>query len=92
MNSNVRISDDFWNRYRKLVKKEMIPYQLAVLNDAIDITIEKERDDAFIPNEKSHAMEVRQKASITAGSFRTAMYINGWRRQHILSDMHGMKN
>ena len=57
MSNEVVISDDFWNRYRHLVKREMIPYQWAVLNDAIDIDIEKERDDAFIPNEKSHAIE-----------------------------------
>ncbi|MBR6159864.1 MAG: glycoside hydrolase family 127 protein [Lachnospiraceae bacterium] len=57
MNNEVKISDVFWNRYRHLVKHEMIPYQWDVLNDAIDISIEKERDDAFIPNEKSHAIE-----------------------------------
>ena len=57
MNVTVSISDAFWNRYRALVKNEMIPYQWDVLNDAIDINIEKERDDASIPNEKSHAME-----------------------------------
>ncbi len=57
MNNEVKITDGFWNRYRSLVKHEMIPYQWDVLNDAIDINIEKERDDAFIPNEKSHAIE-----------------------------------
>ena len=57
MNTKIRITDDFWNRYRGLVKNEMIPYQWAVLNDAIEINIEKERDDASIPNEKSHAIE-----------------------------------
>ena len=57
MEHKVTISDTFWNRYRGLVKHEMIPYQWDVLNDAIDIRIEKERDDASIPNEKSHAME-----------------------------------
>ena len=57
MKSETVIHDTFWNRYRKLVKHEMIPYQWDVLNDAIDINIEKERDDDFIPNEKSHAIE-----------------------------------
>jgi len=57
MSNGVKISDAFWNRYRRLVKHEMIPYQWNVLNDAIDINIEKERDDASIPNEKSHAIE-----------------------------------
>ncbi len=68
MNYKVRISDDFWNRYRNLVKQEMIPYQWAVLNDAISINIEKERDDASIPNEKSHAIEnFKIAAGITKG-------------------------
>ena len=57
MKHEARISDSFWNRYRKLVKNEMIPYQWDVLNDKADISIERERDDASIPNEKSHAME-----------------------------------
>lgn len=52
-----KITDKFWGRYRELVRKEMIPFQWSVLNDAIDVKIEKERDDNFIPNEKSHAIE-----------------------------------
>lgn len=57
MKYEVTVNDDFWNRYRKLVKQEMIPYQWAVLNDAIPVNIERERNDASIPNEKSHAIE-----------------------------------
>ena len=57
MKRKVVITDEFWNRYRKLVKHEMIPYQWDVLNDVADISIERERDDDSIPNEKSHAME-----------------------------------
>ena len=53
----VKLIDKFWLRYRELVRKEMIPYQWAVLNDAIDIHIEKERNDMSIPSEKSHAIE-----------------------------------
>ena len=54
---NVKITDHFWSRYRDLVKTEMIPYQWRVLNDAIGIRIERERNDDTIPNEKSHAIE-----------------------------------
>ncbi|MCR4740922.1 MAG: glycoside hydrolase family 127 protein [Lachnospiraceae bacterium] len=62
------VSDPLWKRYMDLVKKEMIPYQWAVLNDDIDIFIEKERDDDFIPNEKSHAMEnLRIAAGLSKG-------------------------
>lgn len=55
--TKVRITDKFWGRYRKLVREEMLPYQWNVLNDKIAITIERERDDDSIPNEKSHAIE-----------------------------------
>ena len=82
MKYEVTVSDDFWNRYRKLVKQEMIPYQWAVLNDAIKINIERERNDASIPNEKSHAIE----------NFRTATSTSGWKQSHIPCAMHGMKN
>ena len=51
------ITDPFWLHYRSLVRHEMIPYQWKVLNDEIDVRIERERDDAAIPNEKSHALE-----------------------------------
>ena len=44
-------------KYRDLVRNEMIPYQWKVLNDEIDVNIERERNDASIPNEKSHALE-----------------------------------
>ncbi len=52
-----RITDSFWLHYRNLVRKEMIPYQWKVLNDEIDVCIERERNDASLPNEKSHALE-----------------------------------
>ena len=67
------ITDPMWNRYRELVKKEMIPYQWAVLNDSIDIFIEKERNDASIPSEKSHAIE---NLKIAAGLSKGEHY--GW--------------
>ena len=51
------ITDPFWLRYRSVVRHEMIPYQWKVLNDEIDVNIERERNDSSIPNEKSHALE-----------------------------------
>ncbi len=69
----VKLTDKFWLRYRELVRKEMIPYQWAVLNDAIDIHIEKERNDMSIPSEKSHAIE---NFKIAAGRSSGAHY--GW--------------
>lgn len=56
-NMNYKITDEFWHRYRELVRTQMIPYQWDVLNDAADIKIERERNDDSIPNEKSHAIE-----------------------------------
>ncbi len=52
----VRIEDAFFGRYRNLVRTKMLPYQWQVLNDREDIAIERERDDASIPNEKSHGI------------------------------------
>lgn len=52
-----KVTDKFLGNYRELVRTQMIPFQWNVLNDAIDVNIEKERDDDFIPNEKSHAIE-----------------------------------
>ncbi len=57
MNHKVKLTDRFWRNYQKLVRREMIPYQWAVLSDAIDINIERERNDDSIPNAKSHAVE-----------------------------------
>ncbi len=33
--SNIQINDKFWNRYIKLVKEEIIPYQWNALNDLV---------------------------------------------------------
>lgn len=67
------LTDAFWSRYHTLIKDEMIPYQWSVLNDEADITIEKERDDDFIPSEKSHALE---NLRIAAGQSKGHHY--GW--------------
>lgn len=54
---NVQITDKFFNNYKELIRTEMIPYQWKVLNDEIDVNIERERNDDNIPNRKSHALE-----------------------------------
>ena len=70
---NIRVTDPVWKNYKELVRKEMIPYQWAVLNDSIDIAIERERNDDSIPNEKSHAIE---NLKIAAGLKKGEHY--GW--------------
>ena len=55
--NKVEIRDRFFSRYKELIRTEMIPYQWKVLNDEINITIERERNDDSIPNEKSHVIE-----------------------------------
>lgn len=37
--NRVEITSDFWKRYRKLVVKEVLPYQWAVMNDEANIKI-----------------------------------------------------
>lgn len=73
MTTQTKITDAFWCRYKELVRKEMIPYQWNVLNDACDITIERERNDSSIPNLKSHAIE---NFKIAAGRSEGEHY--GW--------------
>ena len=53
----VNLTDRFLGKYRELIRTEMIPYQWRVLNDEIEINIERERNDDSIPNEKSHCLE-----------------------------------
>ena len=33
--NQIRIQDDFWNKYTRLVTKEIIPYQWKALNDEV---------------------------------------------------------
>lgn len=64
----IEITDTFWLRYMELIRREMLPYQWKVLNDKEDIVIEKERDAAYIPSEKSHAIEnFRIAAGLASG-------------------------
>ncbi|MDK2967423.1 beta-L-arabinofuranosidase domain-containing protein [Lacrimispora sp.] len=71
--NKVEIRDRFFTRYKELIRKEMIPYQWKVLNDEIDIIIERERNDDSIPNEKSHVIE---NFRIAAGRKKGKHY--GW--------------
>jgi hypothetical protein len=71
--NQLTITDAFWTRYRQLIRHEMIPYQWNVLHDKEKISIEKERDEDFIPSEKSHAIE---NFKIAAGRSKGHHY--GW--------------
>ena len=35
--SDIKITDEFWNKYRDLVGKVIIPYQWDVLNDRLEV-------------------------------------------------------
>ncbi|WP_024746818.1 glycoside hydrolase family 127 protein [Levilactobacillus namurensis] len=39
---HVEITSDFWQRYRELVVKEVLPYQWQVMNDEADISISED--------------------------------------------------
>ncbi len=65
---DVTITDSFWRKYHQLIKEEVIPYQYDVMNDSAGITIEKERKEDSLPNEKSHVLEnLRIAAGLTKG-------------------------
>ena len=36
---NLKVTDKFWQRYRELIVKEVLPYQWKVMNDEADINI-----------------------------------------------------
>ena len=38
----VKVTSKFWEKYRKLVVKEVLPYQWKVMNDEADISIAEE--------------------------------------------------
>lgn len=52
----VQLTDEFWQGYQELVRKETIPYQYQVLNDEIDVDVQAEREDPNLPAGKSHAL------------------------------------
>ncbi|GEL13758.1 hypothetical protein LCO01nite_13070 [Lapidilactobacillus concavus] len=65
------IDDQFWQNYRQLVKDELIPYQWSVINDEVDVKIQKENANAFDAVEKSHAI---QNLKIAAGQASGEFY------------------
>ncbi|MFL2095755.1 glycoside hydrolase family 127 protein [Marinilactibacillus psychrotolerans] len=73
MISEITIKDEFWERYIDLIKNEMIPFQWDVLHDQGNITIDKVRNNASIPSDKSHAIE---NFKIAAGQSKGHHY--GW--------------
>lgn len=58
----VIINDHFWNYYRDLVRKVMIPYQWRVINDQENIATHE--NSSYYATEKSHAL---QNLRIAAG-------------------------
>ncbi len=50
------ITSDFWNKYRQLIVKEVLPYQWAVMNDEADINITDEKGGANPDSKNSHAV------------------------------------
>lgn len=46
----------FWNNYKKLIKDVVLDYQYLVMLDEKDIEIEREREDASLPHERSQAI------------------------------------
>lgn len=36
LTKNIRVQDSFWNKYRRLVKEEILPYQWEALNDRVE--------------------------------------------------------
>ncbi|MEM5594188.1 beta-L-arabinofuranosidase domain-containing protein [Niallia circulans] len=55
--NKVHIKDTFWNYYVKNIKNKTIPFQYKVMDNDMDINIEREREDESLPAEKSNALE-----------------------------------
>ncbi|HWJ78526.1 MAG TPA: beta-L-arabinofuranosidase domain-containing protein [Niallia sp.] len=55
--SQVKLKDSFWNYYVKNIKEKTLPYQYKVMDNNMDISIEREREDENLPAEKSNALE-----------------------------------
>lgn len=67
---STKITDTFWNNYRQLVKDQLIPYQWAVINDEINVTIQQENANTLNASEKSHAIQnLKIAAGLKKGKF-----------------------
>ena len=86
---NITILDDFWNKYVKLVKEVIIPYQLDILNDRIE-GIETSH---CISNFKIAAGEA--KGEFQGAVFKIPMLQNGLKQLVLplaLAEMKSWKN
>lgn len=52
----VTITSNFWQKYRQLIVKEVLPYQWAVMNDEADVKITDEKGGANPDSKNSHAV------------------------------------
>lgn len=54
--NKIDITSKFWNRYRELVPKKILPYQWSVINDQVNVNIAKEPGGPELGAEDSHAV------------------------------------
>lgn len=67
---NVKVTSKFWNRYRKLIVKEVLPYQWKVMNDEANINIASDPQNVGI-DKNSHAVA---NLKIAAGEMKGHHY------------------
>ncbi|MEE8824433.1 Non-reducing end beta-L-arabinofuranosidase [Lentilactobacillus sunkii] len=68
--NNVKVTSDFWKRYRELVVKEVLPYQWKVMNDEADISISEDPQNNG-QDKNSHAIA---NLKIAAGEMKGHHY------------------
>lgn len=67
---NVKVTSKFWNKYRELIVKEVLPYQWEVMNDKADINIAEDPQAGGV-SKKSHAVA---NLKIAAGKMKGHHY------------------
>ena len=70
----IRIRDNFWDKYRRLVREEILKYQWCAMNDQIE-GAPKSRVLKI-----SALQQEKNRESFTGLCFRTQMWLNGWKR------------
>lgn len=70
----IRIRDNFWDKYRRLVREEILKYQWCAMNDQI------EGAPKVIVLKISALQQEKNRESFTGLCFRTQMWLNGWKR------------
>ena len=76
----IRIRDNFWDKYRRLVREEILKYQWCAMNDQIEgapNSLSAGDDDIM---EKFKSQQEKNRESFTGLCFRTQMWLNGWKR------------